>query len=573
MSSKHNRPVRSQTAIGLDVGSSAVRAAQLVRNRRGQAIERFAQIGLPSGAVIDGEIVQAGTVATALRRLWVEGGFSSRNVVLSLSGQRVIVRQAEVPSMSEADFRSALRFQAMELIPIPVDDAVLDFVILPKAAHDLKQSDRMQILLGAAHRHVIDTHLAVLREASLRAIAIDPAPMSAARGGVRTDGAVALLDIGSDLTTITVAEERRVRFSRTLNSGGSDLTGRVSSRRAVPAEQAEALKRDAAQTGQLGVLLIEDIEPLVAEIESSLSFFASQLGGEAPEHILITGGPSGDPALIEELARRLPMTVEILDPLVALDLADLDLDPVGVLSAQGRALLPVGAAQWAFDQPTRRLSLLPSEAAAIAGARRRMLAAGAGVALLAAVLGAGTVARSHQVSRAQAEAAAAVQSNADTQARITALAPVTRFDTAVATRLALLTADGSDDIAWTSLLDEISAAMPPGLKLASVAFDDAGAGATGASGSTSGITSGSGSSASGATSTGPLGSVTMSVTGPGSEEQVALWLRALGKVQGLTGVSIPSAAVSRGKVTFTSSAGLTSGAPLVMRASSVVSGS
>ncbi len=570
MSSIFNSTVRS-AAIGLDIGSNAVRAAEISRGRKGTTLERYAQVGLPHGSVVDGEIIDPGAVVVALRRLWSEGGFSSRNLVLAVSGQRVIVRRAEVPAMSESDFRSALRFQAMDLIPIPVDDALLDFVVIPPDDPS-RRGDQMQILLAAAHRGAVDAHLTVLRDASLHAVAIDPAPMAAVRAldlsSVADTATVALVDIGADITLVAVRAAGRLRYSRILNSGGSDLTARLAERLTLEQAEAESIKRHGSSTGTALTLLPDEVDPLVAEIETSLAFFAGQMGANAPERVLLTGGGSRSPELVAELARRLPVPVEVLDVFTGLDHPDLDLDPFAALAAATSGLLPVGAAEWTFEAPNRRLSLLPGEMAAAAAVRRRVVAVGAGIAVLAGGLAAVTLVRDHQLRQVRSQVAAIQATDLRSQERINALAPVTQLNDAIQARLADLQADSSDDLAWTTLLREITAAMPPKTHLTSLVFTDAATDPSAGATSSSSSSSATASSSSGVTA-GTLGSVTMSVTGPASEEQVAVWLRALRHVSGLSSVWIPSATVSGGKVIFTSTGGITSRAPMVDRNTSV----
>jgi type IV pilus assembly protein PilM len=116
--------------VSLDIGTYAVRAVELTVGGGEPVLERFAQVVLPPGAVEHGEVMDAAAVATSVRRLWSEGGLRSKRVVVGVANQRVIVRQAEFPVMSEEDFRAALQFEAQELIPMPVDEATLDFQIL-----------------------------------------------------------------------------------------------------------------------------------------------------------------------------------------------------------------------------------------------------------------------------------------------------------------------------------------------------------------------------------------------------------------------------------------------------------
>src|SRR5947209_313772 len=115
------------TAIGLDIGTSVVRAVELSYGRSGATLERFGQLVLPPGAVLDGQVVDEESVATALRKLWQATDLSHKRVVLGVANQRVIVRQLELPWLPQAELRASLGFQVQDLLPLPVNQTVLDF--------------------------------------------------------------------------------------------------------------------------------------------------------------------------------------------------------------------------------------------------------------------------------------------------------------------------------------------------------------------------------------------------------------------------------------------------------------
>ncbi|HEV2370396.1 MAG TPA: pilus assembly protein PilM, partial [Acidimicrobiales bacterium] len=106
----------ASSAIGLDIGTFAVRAGEVEIDGDRLRLARFGQLTLPPGAVTTGEIVDVEVVAATLRRLWELVGFRSRRVVLGLANPRVVVRQAEMPLMSEGDLAAALRFEAADLL-------------------------------------------------------------------------------------------------------------------------------------------------------------------------------------------------------------------------------------------------------------------------------------------------------------------------------------------------------------------------------------------------------------------------------------------------------------------------
>src|SRR3954471_11492543 len=148
----------AQRAVGLDVGTSAVRAVELVLGREQVTLTRFGQVALPPGAVRGGEVVDAPAVSSAIRRLWREAGFRNRTAVLGVGNQRVVVRQADFPEMTAEDMRSALQFQAQDLIPIPIEDAILDFQVIEHFPST--DGDMVRILLVAAQRDMVRSLLA-----------------------------------------------------------------------------------------------------------------------------------------------------------------------------------------------------------------------------------------------------------------------------------------------------------------------------------------------------------------------------------------------------------------------------
>src|SRR3954465_3669976 len=101
-------PVAGRTSVGLDIGTSGVRAAELSLGRNGATLERFGQVALPVGAVRDGEVVDPDAVATAVRQLWSQGKFTSKKVVVGVANQRVIVRQVDLPWMPLDELRKSL---------------------------------------------------------------------------------------------------------------------------------------------------------------------------------------------------------------------------------------------------------------------------------------------------------------------------------------------------------------------------------------------------------------------------------------------------------------------------------
>lgn len=536
------------TSIGLDIGSSAVRAAEIGIDRNQRRLRRFAQVGMPPGAVVDGEVVNPGVVSEALRRLWSEGGFSSNKVVLGVSGHRLIVRQADVPALNEADLRSALKFDAQELIPIPMEDATFDFQVLERGeGTDDSGRSTMRILIVAAHKELLRGHLVALKEAGLEAIAIDASPLALMRVVPPTgqdEGVEALVAIGAELTTVAVRQDGVPGFIRSLAVGGSKLTAGIANAMHVDALVAESLKRGlvpagAPQLAQARKAMSSDLRDLGEDVRATMDFFVSQADGSRIERLLVTGGASQTEGLVEQLAGGLDVAIRRIDPFANLVIGDLGLDTDALNRARATAATAVGLALWSADSPSNRLSVLPSELAAARKARRQAFLAGVGVAALAGVLvvaGAGEVIATHvarnQVHTAQQQAAAL-------QAQVSKLQAETSVHTKVLQRAQMDRAALQGDVNWVGLIQGIEAITPPGLSIQTLAASRAD-GATRTAG-TSGV-----------------GTVAFTVQGPGGLPAVAAWIDALQSDHSIQGTWVSGISVSApGTLTFNSSANLT----------------
>ena len=316
------------SAIGLDIGSSAVRAAQVRQGRRGASLERIGQVQLPVGAVRNGEIVEPDVVVAALKQLWRTFRLGTRKVALGLANQHVIVRRLDLPHMTEDELRASLALQVDGLIPIPVDDAVLDFCVLGEATSD--DGVRLaRILLVAAQREMVDDLLAVVQRARLKPVAIDLDAFAALRslappGVVDDGGAEMLVDIGSTVTDLIVHRDGVPHFVRTVLFGGELITLGVMEDLVVDHDEAERLKARAlggtlatADEREAAEVVASQSQRLVDEIRGSIDYCTAQRDIPRIERIVLTGGSSRLPQLPEQLAEGLNLEITSGSPLAA----------------------------------------------------------------------------------------------------------------------------------------------------------------------------------------------------------------------------------------------------------------
>ena len=529
--------------VGLDLGSYAVRAVELTVSHGRYTLERFAQLTLPPGAIRDGEVVDPHAVSTCVRRLWTEGGFKGKQVVIGVANQRVIVRLADMPSMSEADLQSALRFEAQELIPIPVDDAILDFQILDDVLSGT-DDPQMRVLLAAAQRDMVATHVSAVEKAGLRVGAVDVVPFALVRAlahepnpfdsDIRSE---AIVCIGGGVTNVVIHENGVPRFVRVLLVGGDDVTEAIVRELNVQIDEAESLKRRAdissydPDVARAGRVVAERLAPLAEEIRGSLDYYMAQAQSSSVDRVLVTGGGSRIAGLMERLQSQLGARVEPARPLDGLHISSrVGLDDEELSDVEPLLAVPVGLAMAAaVEKGGRRISLLPREVAAVREQRRQTVAAGAGVAALVALLGGLWASSAGKIATEEAAAATAEQKSAALAKEESQLGDTIALDAELAERKAQVQTVLRTDVAWTRLFNEVATVLPSDVWLTSFTADN-------------------------------TGNVKFSAKGF-DQTSTARWLLRIAELKSLSGLWVPNSTKSgdgsAAIVTFTSDANLT----------------
>jgi type IV pilus assembly protein PilM len=306
--------------IGLDIGSTAVRAVELVGSPA--SVVRASQIALPPGAVESGEVRDPTAVAEALRRLWEEGGFKGRQVWLGVGNQRVVVREISLPYLPEKELRSSLGFQVQEFIPMPVEEAVLDY----HPVGEFEQEDRrmLRMLLVAAQRSMVDFIIEAVKGAKLEPLGLDLIPFALVRSVGASDAGLdleqgqveeAIVDIGAHVTNIVVHARRETRFVRILPSGGRDITVAIARSAGIDDDIAERLKRgqeveNAPKPQEVRQAALQRAAAFVDEVRSSLEFYTAQAKEARIGRVKVTGGGSRLEGLFDLMRQRIPVPVE-----------------------------------------------------------------------------------------------------------------------------------------------------------------------------------------------------------------------------------------------------------------------
>ncbi len=337
-----------------------MRAAELSLGKRPATLARFGQVALPPGAVRDGEVVDVEAVAAAIRQLWASTKFGTKRVVVGVSNQKVVARQVDLPRLPAQELRKSLPFLVQDHIPMPVDQAILDFHPLEEFESDT--GDRMQrVLLVAAAQDVVNNTVAAVQKAGLTPVGVDLTPFALLRGlahvdelGLSDSEGEALIDVGASVTNIVVHQGGVPRFVRILLMGGADITEALAERLGVPLEQAESMKQQIGLLEEPRDLSPEDsparwsIETtgaaFVEEVRGSLDYYLSQPRSVDVKRVVLSGGGGQLRGLAARLALANRVPVEVGTAMTRLKVGKVGLTPEQLSFVAPLVSVPIGLA-------------------------------------------------------------------------------------------------------------------------------------------------------------------------------------------------------------------------------------
>lgn len=344
-----------RTAIGLDIGTSSVRAAQVTVSKGAAVLDRFGQVGLPPGAVRDGEVADPDAVAEAIKVLWTRAKFTKKDVVLGISNQKVFVRLVQVPWMPASELRSSLKFQVADLVPMPIDEAVLDFVPLEETMAD--NARLVRGLLVAASEDMVLGAIRACQKAGLKVTTADLTPFAVLRSAGTNDplglsGPEAVVDVGARVTNIVVHEAGVPKFVRILLLGGDDITGAMVEKLGIPTAEAERLKRDHAAlaspaSAEAKRVIDQALTEFVDEVRGSVDYYIATSGSRPLSRLVLSGGGSLADGLAQRLATSVRTQVEYARAFNQLTIGKTGLAPEQVQFVEPLAAVPVGLAMGA----------------------------------------------------------------------------------------------------------------------------------------------------------------------------------------------------------------------------------
>jgi len=333
--------------VGLEMDPSHLAAAEVHVNGK-LTVTKGGVTQLRPGILRDGEVADLAALTDALRVLFSENDLGTR-VRLGVANQRIVVRTLDVPVVAdEASLDAAVRAAAPDNIPVPMDEAVLDFQ--PLGVVDTPAGPRTRVVVVAVRRDMIERMIAATQEAGLTVEGVDLSAFGmirALRAG-QSDQAVLYVNVAG-LINVAVADDRGCLFTRAAAGGLDAITQTLSDRRGLTIDHARGWMQHVGLETELSSIegdpqlvagvrqtLEEGVHQIADSVRNSLNFYRMQDSAESVERAVLTGPAVLVPGFAEGLGRELGLAVEPM--LVALD-ADAPTADAGRLTvAAGLAL-------------------------------------------------------------------------------------------------------------------------------------------------------------------------------------------------------------------------------------------
>ncbi|MDQ6996706.1 MAG: type IV pilus assembly protein PilM [Mariprofundus sp.] len=353
---------KSEGVMGIDISSTGIKLVELVRSRSGYELASMATVPLPRDAIVENTIIDSTAVSEALAEAVSNARPSTRNAALAVAGNAVIIKTISMPVTTEFEMEAQIEYEADQHVPYDIDDVFLDFHIQGISADD---PEKMDVVLVACKREVVEDYQLVLSEAGLYAKCMDCAVFAlenaaeitnehtAPTGGEYAlpdeDAEVnALVNIGANMMNINVLIDGRMSFVRDQFYGGGNLTEEIQKAHNISYQAAEQLKTED----------FEDIDAdalerfyvgLTSELVRSLDFYSASRPDFPVRKLLLSGGCALLPNIATELEQRLGIDASVLNPFSNINIPSRKFDAESLNKTGAMMMVPVGLALRNFD--------------------------------------------------------------------------------------------------------------------------------------------------------------------------------------------------------------------------------
>lgn len=317
---------RSTSVLGIDIGTSVIRAVELAKHGEQEKLQNYGFVSLspfyekPTKRIKKGTLLLSSKkIAEILGLILKKAGIQTKQAVFSIPDFATFFTSFTLPSMSAEEIPQAVRFEARRHVPLPLSEVTLDWMVTSGTYSDEKKG-RLEILLVVVPNITINQYTMIAEFCGLELLSLEAEVFGLLRSLVRSNGetTMALIDIGAQSTTCSIVDEGKIKLSHSFDVAGNDLTERLSKSLDLDYKTAETLKENEGLIdgeNKTRDVLISLLNLILSEIEKVVESFYQQEGKEVQTYIL-AGGSALLPGLKEYFAEFLKKEVKIADPFV-----------------------------------------------------------------------------------------------------------------------------------------------------------------------------------------------------------------------------------------------------------------
>jgi type IV pilus assembly protein PilM len=310
----------SKKVIGLDIGSSAIKVAELDVRGNSATLVSFGVNRTPPGVIASGEIVEPVTLSQAVQSLVSQLGTKRKSISTGIWGSAVIIKKISLPRMDPNLIGEQIRFEAEQYIPFDINEINLEFYVLKKPTQN---PESMEVLLIAAKKDIVFRYAEVVESAGLQCSILDVSSFALANCfmfnyELPAGAIVGLLDVGSNTSNFVVMDNAEIVFCRDIPVGGSTYTNEIQRQMEISSEEAEALKISAsgnqATPPQVQEIIAATHETVCDELRRTYDFYVATGADTQIQKLFLTGGALSTPGLMEKISQTLQVPTEIFNP-------------------------------------------------------------------------------------------------------------------------------------------------------------------------------------------------------------------------------------------------------------------
>jgi len=313
-------------SFGLDIGSHRIKIIQLQKTGQSFRLLAFGNAISTSKGLLSDTESDLTSLATIIKKLYQEANITTKNVVVSLPQDQVFTQVITLPSLSEDDLISALKWEAEQFIPIPLSEATISHQVIGKIKENAKE--KIEVLLAAAPNRLVDKMIMVLKSAGLNPLSVEIEITALSRSLISVSNEpIMIVDFGAKATDIAVVENKQIIFVRSLPTAGEALTRAVASVLGLDPRQAEAYKQaygaDAQKLeGKMVLAMKPVIDAVIKEIEKIVQFHQIEKK-KTISRVILSGGTASLTDMASLLVEKLSLEIQIANPFSQIAKSDL----------------------------------------------------------------------------------------------------------------------------------------------------------------------------------------------------------------------------------------------------------